>query len=333
MTGWVRTGWLLAMLLWASGAAAGSRIVAVGDLHGDLAAWRAIARDAQLVDARGHWAGGATVLVQLGDAVDRGPDSLAVVDDLMRLQQEARHAGGRVVALVGNHEAMNVTDDLRYVTPADYAAFVDRDSTQRRDRAFAAHEVAIDRAYRQRDPTLTDSAIRDAWLAATPLGLVEHQTAWHPGGRIGRWVAGNPAVALIDGTIFVHGGIGPAYATVPIAEINARVAVALAAADTSPAAIINDPAGPLWYRGLAIADPAAAPVGEQLDRLLAAAHAQRIVIGHTPVLTGIAIRDDGRLIRIDTGISRVFKGTLSWLEINDGVPVAHRVDRPAAEGQ
>ena len=66
------------------------RIVAVGDLHGDFSAWRDIARAAQLVDDEGRWIGGDTVLVQTGDVVDRGPDSLKIIQDLMRLQHEAR---------------------------------------------------------------------------------------------------------------------------------------------------------------------------------------------------------------------------------------------------
>ncbi len=257
-----------------------------------------------------------------------GLNSLKIVDDLMRLQHEASRSGGRVVALVGNHEAMNVTDDLRYVSASDYAAYIDSGSVQRRERVFTANRAAIEQAYRARDPASTSRTVREAWTANTPLGLIEHQRAWHPTGRIGRWVAGNPAVALIDGTIFVHGGLGPAYAEVPIAEINRKVDAALAAGDASPAAIINDPAGPLWYRGLAVTDAAASTVDDQLDRLLATSGARRIVIGHTPILAGIAVLSGGRLIRIDTGISKVFGGTLSWLELGEGVPVAHRVDRP-----
>src|SRR5690348_16103351 len=99
------------------------RIVAIGDLHGDFSVWRDISGAAGLVDAAGHWAGGRTTLVQVGDVVDRGPETLKILRELMRLQKEAPKQGGRVVALVGNHEAMNMTGDLRYTVPADYAAF------------------------------------------------------------------------------------------------------------------------------------------------------------------------------------------------------------------
>ena len=73
------------------------RIVAVGDLHGDYDAWQAIARDAGLIDAKGHWAGGTTILVQMGDVSDRWADSLKIIRSLQQLQKEAPHKGGNCV--------------------------------------------------------------------------------------------------------------------------------------------------------------------------------------------------------------------------------------------
>lgn len=111
---------LLALLL---GASAADRVVAIGDLHGDLSqTLRALAL-AELIDAQGHWAGGDTVLVQTGDTMDRGPDSRWILELLQRLEGEAAESGGRVVCLLGNHEVMNLQGDLRYVLPADTEAF------------------------------------------------------------------------------------------------------------------------------------------------------------------------------------------------------------------
>jgi len=73
------------------------RIVAVGDLHGDFAAWQDVARDARLMDANGHWIGGPTTLVQLGDITDRWPDSLKIIRSLQQLAKEAPHTKGRVI--------------------------------------------------------------------------------------------------------------------------------------------------------------------------------------------------------------------------------------------
>jgi hypothetical protein len=334
----------LALLLLLTAAAAAlaqaaptPRIVAIGDLHGDHTAWRAIAQAANLVDAEGRWTGGTSILVQTGDVPDRGPDTLKIIRDLLRLHREAQRAGGRVVALVGNHEAMNMIGDLRYVDPGEFAAFAGRKSSRRRWQAWLANRPEIEAAFRKTDPALTTEQIQQAWYAATPLGQIEHQAAWSPSGEIGRWVIANPAVALIDGTLFVHAGLGAAYAARPLDDINRRVAAALAARETADSSIINDPLGPLWYRGLASRDPSsekpaeAEPVltiEQELDLVLKSQGARRMVIGHTPVLAGIAILHDGRLARIDTGISASYGGTPSWLEIIDGKFIPHSVPRP-----
>ena len=99
------------------------RLVAVGDLHGDLEASLAVLRLAGLVDESGAWAGGNAVLVQTGDTTDRGPDSRGVVDLMIRLQAEAPASGGEVRPLLGNHEVMNLVGDWRYVSPEDVEGY------------------------------------------------------------------------------------------------------------------------------------------------------------------------------------------------------------------
>jgi hypothetical protein len=100
-----------------------ARIVAVGDLHADVPAALEAFRLAGVVDAEGRWSGGETWLVQTGDVTDRGPDSRGVLTLLRRLRTEAEAVGGRVVPLLGNHEAMNVQGDWRYVSPEDLAGY------------------------------------------------------------------------------------------------------------------------------------------------------------------------------------------------------------------
>jgi hypothetical protein len=324
---------------------ASARIVAVGDLHGDYDAWEAIAVAAGLVDAKGKWVGGNTTLVQMGDVVDRGPDSLKIIHQLMKLQKEAPKRGGKVIALVGNHEAMNMSGDLRYVHPGEFRAFATRDSEELRDRIYDANRAAIEVAYRARNPALTAEAIRAAWMKETPPGMLEHQAAWRPDGEVGRWVMGNPAVVKLDGTLFVHGGISAAYTQFSPEQINRRVADALKAQDTALASITNDPAGPLWYRGLVSRQPgdettvapaaagAARPltIDEEIKLVLEAFHVDRIVVAHTPSKAGIISGDNGALWRIDSAISRAYGGKLTYLEIIGGKVVAHEVPRPPAK--
>lgn len=314
------------------------RLVAVGDLHGDYDAWLQIARAAGLVDADGHWIGGNAILVQMGDITDRGPSSLQIVRSLQQLQNEAPRAKGRVVVILGNHEAMNLLGDNRYTTPGEYAAFADERSPAVRERLYISIRQKLEAQAHTANPKALPSEIRAQWLAQTPLGAIEHRQAWSPSGELGQWAARNPAVLKIGDILFAHGGLSAEYAKLPIDEINRRAAAAMAAADDSPQSILNDPLGPLWYRGLVMRDADAearrgpaphATMDQELDAVLAAYGAKRLVIAHTPSLNGIAITGGGRLARIDTGISRYYGGPLTWLEIIGDQMTAHSVGRSA----
>lgn len=108
---------LVAALLVASAATAhAERVVAIGDLHGDLAATRRALRLAGAIDDGDRWIGGKTTVVQTGDLLDRGDDEPELLALFERLEREAAAAGGRVIVLNGNHELMNVAGDFRYVT-------------------------------------------------------------------------------------------------------------------------------------------------------------------------------------------------------------------------
>lgn len=315
-----------------------SRIIAIGDLHGDYEAFEAILLDAGLIDNRGRWAGGETILIQTGDVPDRGPDSLKIIERLRELQKKAPRKGGKVITLVGNHEAMNVTDDLRYVHPGEYEAFADRNSRQRRETTYDANREVLEAFYLKQDSSLSSNEIKDKWFAETPLGKLEHRSAWRPDGDVGEWVAGNPAVFVVGDSLFVHGGISAEYLTFSIDEMNKMTREALIAQDTTPANILYDPNGPLWYRGnvhngsgsaqapsqttLSIAAHALS-VSEEIHLVLDTFNVQRIIIGHTPSLTGIKASYDGKVIQIDTGIASYYGGTQSYLEIRDGALIAH----------
>ena len=102
-----------------------SRIVVVGDLLGDRArSDRALAL-AGVLSSDGHWNAGSTVLVQLGDLIDPGPDTKAVVERWMALADDAAAAGGRVTVLLGEHEALDLLGEWKEVAPADIASFGD----------------------------------------------------------------------------------------------------------------------------------------------------------------------------------------------------------------
>ena len=93
------------------------RLVAIGDLHGDVKATREALRAARVLHTtRDEWVGGETVVVQVGDQLDRGDNELPVLALLHRLQVQASNAGGAVHILAGNHESMNARGNFRYAT-------------------------------------------------------------------------------------------------------------------------------------------------------------------------------------------------------------------------
>lgn len=232
------------------------RIVVVGDLHGDFEAYQDILTAAHLVNRQGRWTGGKATLVQMGDIADRGPDSLKIIRNLRQLEKQAQRAGGRVIVLVGNHEAMNVIGDLRYVHPGEYAAFADSNSPARRERVYEANRKVIEAFYGAAQPPLGAGQAKARWMADYPLGKIEHRIAWSPTGEIGSWVAKLPVVVLINGTLFAHGGLSAEFAVHKLADLNRMVATALAQATQPPAVLLEDPLGPLWYRGNIFRDPA-----------------------------------------------------------------------------
>ncbi len=116
------------------------RIAVFGDVHGAYDDLIALLEQGELVDKQLRWVGGRTHLVSLGDLLDRGPESRRVMDLLMRLQGEAGQAGGSVHVLLGNHEIMNLTGDLRYVSPEEYEAFSDDEDSMVRGAARARYQ-------------------------------------------------------------------------------------------------------------------------------------------------------------------------------------------------
>jgi Calcineurin-like phosphoesterase len=81
-------------------------VFVTSDPHGHHDVLAETLRLAGLVDESENWCGADAVLWVLGDLMDRGPDGIGVLDVVIRLQQQARDAGGEVGVLLGNHEVL-----------------------------------------------------------------------------------------------------------------------------------------------------------------------------------------------------------------------------------
>lgn len=212
-------------------AAPPARVVAIADVHGDATTFRTVLRQAGIIDDQGRWSGGQTTLVQTGDYVDRGTEVRAVLDLLMSLQAEAAAAGGNVIVLLGNHEALNLVGEVRDVAPEVFASFADAQSDARRQQAFEAYSTlaesrrkALSRARPPIEaPPIYAAPEREGWMAAHPAGFLEYLDAIAPSGRYGAWLRQRPATVRVGGTVFVHGGFDPEVGPKSLDALNDQV--------------------------------------------------------------------------------------------------------------
>jgi len=295
------------------------RVVAIADIHGDYGQYVKAMRSAGLIDESGKWSGGEAHLVQTGDIPDRGPDTIKIIDDLVKLRKQAKRAGGYVHLLIGNHEAMNVEGDLRYVSPGEYAAFTTRNSARLREMQWQ-RQLEWMKANMPDFAEIDLEAYRKEWDQQVPLGWVEHRQAWSVNGPYGKYVEGNQVAIQINDTIFVHGGISAKYCKLSLETMTDDVHSALKNYDRSVQTIVDDPLGPLWYRGLALEDESDDIFSQTLDNILDRYGAKRIVVGHTPTGGVVWPRFDRRVIANDTGLATYYGAHMGVLELTpDGI--------------
>jgi hypothetical protein len=316
------------------------RVIAFADVHGAYSELTALLQSQGVVDADLRWSAGRTHLVSLGDLLDRGDDSRRVIELLMRLQAEAAAAGGRVHVVVGNHEAMNVLGDLRYVSRRDYAAYAGDEDAALRD--------ARRTEFLAREPGRTAADFDRRF----PPGYFGQRTLLGPDGRYGKWILAQTAAIVVNDTVYMHGGPSAALGSRSIVELDRDYSAAVAAYLSAEAALreagllefeddygnraelaqarldampagdqrtllaplvarfaaadgdpLLGPAGPNWYRGAALCNECAE--ADVLEPFLRQAGVRRVVVGHTVARNAIVVsRFDGALVKLDAGMNQ-----------------------------
>jgi hypothetical protein len=265
---------------------AAERLVAFGDVHGDLPATRQALRLAGAIDESDHWIGGKLVVVQTGDQLDRGDDEAAILDLFERLRDEAQQAGGGFHALNGNHEIMNVSGDFRYVTPKGFAAWAN---------------VSAD-------------GPRARWVERFPSDERGRAAAFLPGGPMALKLAERPVVLAVGDSVFVHGGLLEPHVRYGLGRLNAEARRWMRGEVADAPRLIQSDSGPVWTREYSEHLPSA----EQCDTLaqtLRLLHVKRLVVGHTVQKHGINNACGGKVWRIDVGLSKYYGGAPTVLEI------------------
>ncbi|KAJ9104033.1 hypothetical protein QFC19_004167 [Naganishia cerealis] len=300
------------------------RIVAVGDLHGDLSNARTVLRMANIIDGNDRWIAGNATLVQTGDIVDRGTgmnkerferghqpiwaslrscvtDTIALYRLFQRLRDEARADGGDLYSILGNHEMMNALGDWRYVTQPDIETFGSLNNRQ--------------------DALSEEGWIGQEWLAnytvtarvpLTPYDSPYHHLAFSHGSLrpdldlLTPFPSNPNAIGHSLLAKAIHKPMPKPYPPYPYPGVPKDA--------TQDELTIYGENGVMWWRGLATEDNEA-KVCEWAKTLQNRLGVRRIIGGHTPNFEEIVSRCNGEVIIIDTGISKAYGGVLSALEI------------------
>ena len=272
----------------------GNRLVAIGDLHGDIESTRQAFRLAGAIDESDQWIGKNLTVVQLGDAIGRSYQDSEVLDFLLALQLEAASGGGQLHLLIGNHEMFGARLELRWVHVDAYEAFA----------------------------SIPGLNLGDPRLADIPQHQRPRGAALLPGGHYAKRLSGFPAVLQIGDTVFVHGGVTPHWAKYGIDQINEDVNKWFRGETAEPVSTLGmDPGNfddsVMMSRHFSTEDADCDMLGKSL-RIL---DAKRMVVAHTVQQT-ITSKCDGRVWAIDTGMSRYYGGPIEVLEILDDTDVS-----------
>ncbi|MBA0817301.1 hypothetical protein Gohar_001879, partial [Gossypium harknessii] len=277
--------------------APGRRIVAVGDLHGDLDQARYALEMAGVLSSDGQdlWTGEDAVLVQLGDVLDRGDDEIAILSLLRSLDIQAKAKGGAVFQVNGNHETMNVEGDFRYVESgafdecADFLEYLN-DYEYDWNEAFVRW-CGVSRIWKDER-----KMSRNHWgpwnLVKRQKGVIARTVLFRPGGPLACELARHAVALKVNDWIFCHGGLLPHHVAYGIEKMNKEVSQwmrGLIEEDTNrnmPFIATKGYDSVVWNRLYSrdISDLADYQINQA--KTLQALGAKAMVVGHTPQFSG-----------------------------------------------
>uniref|UniRef100_A0A061QQ36 Metallo-dependent phosphatase n=1 Tax=Tetraselmis sp. GSL018 TaxID=582737 RepID=A0A061QQ36_9CHLO len=289
------------------------RLIAVGDLHGDLEKCKRAFKLAGVTDENDHWCAGHTVLVQVGDTLDRGDNEIALNFFLERLEREAFLAGGALYVLNGNHEIMNAGERFKYSTDRAAEQFLQWKAMQH---LAAGLKPASSGGAAARRPKIR----RGPWPRRRG-GRAPAHGRRAPRHRAGgpfarRFLAHRPVALQVGSTVFAHGGVLPDHiGSGGLEQVNQDTKrwlegslpeSAMKGRRQPPFLAYSE--SPVWTRRYSSTKKAACDCDALAQALEALPGARRMVVGHT-IQDGINAACGDRVYRVDVGMSSGCRGS------------------------
>ncbi|BBM97711.1 hypothetical protein MPTK1_1g07770 [Marchantia polymorpha subsp. ruderalis] len=291
---------------------AAERLVAVGDLHGDFQKTEEVLKLANVLSDTGNkWCGGKTVLVQVGDIIDRGGGELKIYHLFEKLRREAPRHGGAVYCIHGNHEVMNMLGRFRYTSKEAREEFSNYHTWYLTQNALKRMVKGTDLGfdYMQGMPPLeeVENIEKIEPQSKTWNAFVGRILCMRPGGPFCPRFLGHYSTLLIVGkSFFVHGGIRDEQVPNGMQDLvvyNQKVSqwVKGLCQEHQAPGFVEVKQGFVWNRDYGV--PSDIPC-QNLAKLLGKFQCRRLMIGHTIQPAGINAVCKGKAIRIDVGMSK-----------------------------
>jgi hypothetical protein len=236
------------------------KMLVISDIEGNFSAFRKLLQSSAVIDSNYNWTFGNGHLVLTGDFFDRGSQVSEVLWLVYSLEEKAKAAGGYVHFILGNHEIMNLSGDLRYV------------NNKYVQNAFLLKENYVDGMY----GTYSELG---RWLRTKNIVEKIGNILFLHGGI-------SPEINRMNISLQQLNDITrPHYPDINSFYKNKNL-------DT-----IFSSAGPFWYRGYYI--PKDADITTQIDSTLKKFNVKQIATGHTIIGDTICILQKGKLINLD----------------------------------
>ena len=239
-------------------------VYVLGDTHGNFDEVVQILQNSKLIDENHQWIGGSVHLVFLGDILDRGKDALRLTWFIYELEQSAAQHGGQIHLILGNHEIMVMSNDLRYVSAKE-------------QQVANMHQVSYQQLYH---PT---RSVLGRWLSTKPAALKIDGILFAHGGIImgASLKSFNDRVyEYTQAPLFSHLMEQP-FDSVSFSQVERE----------EQKDYLYDSFRPFWFRGYVQTDT----LGSYLDAILLNNKAKLHVVGHTTV-PNISSLYNGKLI-------------------------------------
>lgn len=241
------------------------RVIVISDIEGNFDALYSLLIANSVMNVQYQWIFGDGQLVLLGDMMDKGKNVTQCLWLVYHLETQARREGGSVHFILGNHDTMNLTLDVRYV-----------------------HEKYL--ALAQKVSRIDNPALA-YWH------LMKHNNV------LTDWIKGKNCIEKIGDLLFVHGGISREIMEeeLTIKDLNdiARQFLNQEWPAHELTELVLGKNGPLWYRGLVEEKGSYEKVSEDfIDEILTFYNVKKIIVGHT-LVEAVSSDYHGKVIRVD----------------------------------